>query len=388
MVNYKYDKDSNSFHMTFDKTYIMNAEQLVTLLNLNKRLNLDYINTYPYYYSNGKAVNMLQILYGLKCDNLEFVFHNNNPHDVRPSNVTIYHEYHKVITTKYQITKYISGHYSESGIDAYIMKNPIWVTDQGYYIMYCEKSTLCILCEKGLEIIRAYEKKNNIKITFHGDKSGYISGGGGELYIHQILMDFYGKGKGTKNGSIDHINRNTHDNRLSNLRIVSHSVQQSNKIGAIVGTKKARSKTAQPLPEGLTQSMIPKYVCYYKECYNKEKNLYREFFKIEQHPNLEKPRCGSKSAKFTWQEKLKAIMEILYNINHNIVPEKPNKLPMYYRVGNVRNAPHLQYEKRVDGKRMSLIMKMKAGVDVSVELERFNEKLYNKYPELSSQKIM
>ena len=45
------------------------------------------------------------------------------------------------------------------------MKNPIWVTDQGYYIMYCEKSTLCILCEKGLEIIRAYEKKNNIKIT-------------------------------------------------------------------------------------------------------------------------------------------------------------------------------------------------------------------------------
>ena len=56
---------------------------------------------------------------------------------------------------------------------------------------------------------------------------------------------------------------------------------------------------------------------------------------------------------------------------------------MYYRVGNVRNAPHLQYEKRVDGKRMSLIMKMKAGVDVSVELERFNEKLYKKYPELS-----
>lgn len=166
MVQYTYDKDTNSFHMTFDKTYIMDAEQLVTLLNLNKRLNLDYINTYPYYYSNSKAVNMLQILYGLKCDNLEYVFHNNNPHDVRPCNVAIYHEYHNVIKTKYEITKYIPGHYSESGIDAYIMKNPIWVTDKGNYIMYCEKSTLCILCEKGLDIIRAYEKKIIQKLPF------------------------------------------------------------------------------------------------------------------------------------------------------------------------------------------------------------------------------
>ena len=155
----------------------------------------------------------------------------------------------------------------------------------------------------------------------------------------------------------------------------------SNKIGAFVGTKKARSKTAQPLPEGLTQSMIPKYVSYYKECYNKEKNLYREFFKIEKHPNLEKPKCGSKSAKFTWQEKLDAISKILYDINHNIVSEKQNKLPMYYRLGNVRNAPHLHYEKRVNGKRLSLIMKMKADVDVRVELERFNEKLYNLFAE-------
>lgn len=385
MVHYEYDKDTNCFHMTFDKTYTMDATQLVKILNINKRLKIDYIDTYPYYYSNGKSINMLQILFGLKCDNLDFVFRNNNPLDVRPCNVIINHEYHDVIKSKYEIAKYIPGHYSETGIDAYVMKNPIWVTEQGDYIMYCEKYVLCILCEKGLNIIREYEKKNNIKISFHSQKTGYISGSGGKLYIHQILMDFYGQGKGTKNGSVDHINRNTCDNRLCNLRIVSHEVQQSNKIGAIISTKKSRSKSAQPLPDGLIQSMMPKYVGYYKECYNKEKKIYREFFKIEKHSKCETARCGSKSAKFTWQEKLEAILVILYNINNNIVVDTPNKLPMYYRIVNMRGAEHLHYEKRVDGKRISLKMKMIEGADVGVEMCRFNKKLYNKYPEIEEQ---
>ena len=39
--------------------------------------------------------------------------------------------------------------------------------------------------------------------------------------------------------------------------------------------------------------------------YNKEKNLYREFFKIEKHPKLEKPWIGSKSNKISILDKLK-----------------------------------------------------------------------------------
>tara|TARA_Y200000002_G_C22612211_1_gene634324 strand:- start:93 stop:1247 length:1155 start_codon:yes stop_codon:yes gene_type:complete len=383
MVFYEYNKELNCFRLKFNDIYIVDAEQLVILLNLNKRLNVDCKDIYPYYFSNGKQINILQILYTLKSDNLEYIFHNNNHLDLRTCNVTLYHKYHKIVQSKYSILKYIPGHYSETGTDAYIMKNPMWLTNAGNYIMYCEKSVLCILCEKGLEMIRLYEKKHNIKITFHCHKdSGYISGGGGELYIHQILMDFHGHGKGTKNNSIDHINRNPHDNRLCNLRIVSNNVQQSNKVGVIFGTKKARSKSAQPLPDGLTQDMMPKYIVYYKECYNKEKKLYREFFKIEKHPKCEKPVCGSKSSKFTWQEKLEKIKEQLNNIDNDIKVENPNKLPTYYRIGNFRKSPHLIYEKRIDGKRLSLSMKLKENVDVDIELQRFNEKLYKKYPEL------
>ena len=61
--------------------------------------------------------------------------------------------------------------------------------------------------------------------------------------------------------------------------------------------------------------MLPKYVVYYRECYNKEKNLWREFFKIEKHPGLTKPIASSKSKKFTIQEKLEEIKEKLRQCN-------------------------------------------------------------------------
>jgi hypothetical protein len=69
--------------------------------------------------------------------------------------------------------------------------------------------------------------------------------------------------------------------------------------------------------------MLPKYVVYYKECYNKEKNLYREFFKVEKHPELDKPIIGSKSNKLTIQEKLTEIKEKIDSIGK--VDESNNK---------------------------------------------------------------
>lgn len=79
--------------------------------------------------------------------------------------------------------------------------------------------------------------------------------------------------------------------------------------------KKTRKKTAQPLPKELTQTMLPKYVVYYRECYNKETNKFREFFKIEKHPKIKKPIIGTKSSKITIKEKLTLIKEKLNSIN-------------------------------------------------------------------------
>tara|TARA_B100000989_G_C19431776_1_gene423372 strand:+ start:11 stop:271 length:261 start_codon:yes stop_codon:yes gene_type:complete len=81
--------------------------------------------------------------------------------------------------------------------------------------------------------------------------------------------------------------------------------------------KKIRKSNAQPLPEGLKHDMLPTYIVYYRECYNKSSNKWREFFKIEKHPKLTKPIIGTKSNKISILEKLKLIKTQLDILNQN-----------------------------------------------------------------------
>tara|TARA_Y100000389_G_scaffold190702_1_gene215823 strand:- start:3749 stop:4636 length:888 start_codon:yes stop_codon:yes gene_type:complete len=129
------------------------------------------------------------------------------------------------------------------------------------------------------------------------------------VYLHHIIMERMGIPKPDFGYSIDHINRDKLDNRRENLRWATQSVQNSNT------SKRQRKQNARALPDGITQDMLPKYVVYYKECLNKEKDLYREFFKIESHPKFEKPIMSSKSIKISIQDKLKEIKEKLAEID-------------------------------------------------------------------------
>jgi hypothetical protein len=84
--------------------------------------------------------------------------------------------------------------------------------------------------------------------------------------------------------------------------------------------KRVRKCNAIELPIDISENMIPKYVVYYKECYNKEKLLFREFFKIEKHPklfNYKKHLTSSKSKKITIVEKLEQIKLILKTIEND-----------------------------------------------------------------------
>ena len=155
----------------------------------------------------------------------------------------------------------------------YTKKHSIWKVHDDHYFMICGSNIQVDLdgC--------SFDKIKDMDTSFQMNKEGFIRSKEG--YLHDLLL-------GVKN--IEHIDQNPLNNRMDNLRIVEK-------------TKRARKKTAIELPVGITQNMLSTYVVYYKECYNREKQLYREFFKIEKHPKLDKPWCTSKSNKIHISEK-------------------------------------------------------------------------------------
>jgi hypothetical protein len=138
-------------------------------------------------------------------------------------------------------------------------------------------------------------------ISWFKGGSGYCQGmiDDKQTYLHHLIMDFQGSGKGFQKVSIDHINRDPLDNRKQNLRLATCDEQKQNSKGQLEGTKRNRKNGARPLPDGLTQEDLPKYVVYYTEKYGPEdKKVTRDFFRIEKHPAqlCENPKFKNKWA--------------------------------------------------------------------------------------------
>ena len=233
------------------------------------------------------------------------------------------------------------------------------------------------------KVLDAYEGKRHV---WHSDKNGYvktsyINSDGIKInrYLHQHLMDYYGNGLNKNTKTIDHINRDKLDNRLSNLRLATQSEQNFNT------DKRDRKYNAKDLPDNLTQDMIPKYVVYYNECYNKEKDLYRDFFKIEKHPKYEGTICSSKSNKVSILDKLKEIKDYLKKIedNNNVIKET-SKLPTGIRHKILDNKEELILDYKIDNIRHGLKMKCDNSKTFDENYQMFKNKVIEKYPTYSS----
>ncbi len=225
------------------------------------------------------------------------------------------------IENNYEIIERYNGHCKKLGKDANIMKNHMWKiieNNQEFLLMYCEKNTICKLCPNSYQKIIDYEneKCDGEKITWFKTTNGYIVGTN-KLFIHQIIMNCYGNGKGTKNISVDHIDRDPLNNTLNNLRVATRKEQEQNSKGIISGTKRERKCSAKELPEGITQNMMKKYVVYYHEYLNFEKTRSREFFKVEKHPKLDKIWIGTKSCKVDICDKLIQANKIVNDLDMN-----------------------------------------------------------------------
>jgi len=375
---------SNAINITLDE------DDWTDLQNIDKKLNFTKDDEYPFYRENNRSISILEYLFGYKPSDNIYVFKNNDNMDLRRENITCYPPIYSQLVEKYNIIDYIPGHVKTIGQHAYKMKNPIWKikeNEKEYFLMYCEKDTLCKLCPVSYQKILDFEIENNNgeKMTFFKNGTNYILSNFGTsgIHIHQIITGCYGNGKGTKNISVDHIDQDPLNNTYDNLRVVSQEVQQQNTKGIKEGTKRARKKTAKPLPDGITEDMVKKYVYYSNEKYGKNNKL-RTYFCVC-HPKLE--TTSSKSEKVSILEKLAQANKIVDDLENDIYPNVEEKiLPTFVSNKDYRGKPHLTFDRKApDGTRQNIRMVLPKEYKLEEQINILREKIKIKY-DLESQK--
>jgi hypothetical protein len=151
--------------------------------------------------------------------------------------------------------------------------------------------------------------------------------------------------------------------------------------------KRIRKHNAIKLPSTLADLNIPKYINYYNECYNNEKKLYREYFKIEKHPYQEKNKTyiSSKSNKISIIEKLNQIKKILDELNANDANDATSAnvviLPKYISIKNHEvdsNKFYLLYDKKGTS-RCTLQLLCNKSIPLIQSLNNFLETINNKF---------
>lgn len=342
--HYSYVNEHNCYCIKYgNKEYLFDIPDFMDILNNERgflfRCDLD---DYPSFMYNGRAIYFYDFLY--KDNNLKnYYFKNGNKFDLRRSNVEIRHPMCNFVCNEKDVIEYIPGHFPTYK-ENYLMKNPLWrIMDKGKerLLMYCEVDTFCLLCPESYQKILDFEKNEcgGKKLTFSKMTNGYISAhlsANKALFIHQIITGCHGNGKGTKNISVDHVDRDPLNNTMENLRIATREEQEQNSKGIAPNTKRARQSNARPLPEGITQDMMRKYVIYYKSTYNKEKGLTREYFTVEQHPLLKVKRWeSSKSNKVSIMDKLAQANQTVDNLDKGILPTKKDTITKQAFTNNI-----------------------------------------------------
>lgn len=191
-------------------------------------------------------------------------------------------------------------------------KNKYWLvlninTNEQYYLMECTNKLTKI-------DIDSIKKVIDHNYCWHICKNGYIAASTNEsqIYLHAFLMNHYGNGKGQD--SVDHINQDKLDNRMCNLRIATQSEQNQNT------GKRNRKSSARPLPEGIKQTDLPKYVTYnldYEKNLDENGNkiMRRDFFRVEKHPKQDKSWTSSKGKTIPLLKKLEEAKKYVENLN-------------------------------------------------------------------------
>jgi hypothetical protein len=389
-ISYEYNAQYNCIEIKYsqENIYLIDIPDFCKILNSSKKFVIRNPDKYPSYISNSKRYTFIDFIYIFPPETTTYIFENKNEFDLRNCNVKIYHNYHNIIKEQYKVINYIQGHYNNFGIDAFIMKNPIWVVKENEkekLLMYCEPNIICKLCNLSYQKILDFEKEHNEKITWFKCENGYIAGKTKlkQLYIHQVITDYFDNGRGTSNISVDHIDRDPLNNTVENLRLATREEQEQNSRGIMPNTKRKRQSNARPLPDGITQDMLKKYVVYYYNYIDKKRDKAREYFRVEGHPKLEKSWETTKSNKVSILEKLNQANKVIEELENDIYPTNYTEqrgIPKYVSLIEMHGSPHLTFDKKTnEGKRMNLKMILPDNYNLDIELINLQNKICQKY---------
>ena len=315
-----FDKDVNCFIV--NNKIKIDAEYFSNLAGLRNIKNLIKLEDNLYYY---KGKTLFELLFNI-IDYKEIKFKNNDSDDYRFNNLEIILNKPKEIKPpegleilKTYDTKIITGgaRYGQE-------RNMYWKVKDNknnkFYIMHIKDDLYTKFSIQDKNKVFNFE---GIRPTWYLNMNGYIAFTLRKkdetskcIYLHQYILDVHFEDNSSFEKTVDHINRDKLDNRRENLRFANMNEQNLNK------DKQKRQVNACPLPDGIQQKDLPKYVTYNKRCYDKEKDSWREFFQIENHPKLDGVFASSKSNKIPIKDKLNEVLLKLEEINGNISEEE------------------------------------------------------------------